>query len=150
MKMIDAEVQELWGEKNKNDWPMQWIAPQLNDLSTRRNSVEKELGELAKERARLSLGREQVSTVVASLAKFRANLCSEFSAEEKYEIVKVLVAGGVVDTFGEGRKKRAKVTVEFRWNEFVSPMLPKDWSYGSWRNTTQHLFLPEICSRFTS
>jgi site-specific DNA recombinase len=117
---VEAEVKGVWDEQRANGWPLAWVTPRLNELHARREQVAAELQAVRQRRGAVLVDRDQAAEVTAALAGIRARLAVGLSAEEKYSIIRRLVAGGVVKTVGTGRQKMAEITLQLRWGEHIT------------------------------
>jgi hypothetical protein len=88
-------------------------------LHARRERAESDLGEVRRKRAAVLVDRDQAEAVTAAVAGIRARLHAGPSPQEKYDIVRMMVRGGTVLTTGEGRVKRAQVTIQVTWGDLL-------------------------------
>lgn len=120
---IELKVQSAWAEQQQNDWPMAWVSGRLNALNAQRKALEKDLASVR--RARLESERQagESLAVVPMIAAARAKLAEGITRELQYEIIRLLVPGGVIRTIGTGREKVGELTMQLRWGEQVQAEL---------------------------
>jgi site-specific DNA recombinase len=129
---VEREAASVWEEQKANGWPLSWVTPRLNELNAKRERLTAALTDVRRRSASLTVSREQSEAVAAGLATVRARLRAGLSLAEKHAIARLVVAGGVVKTVGEGRAKKAEVTVRIRWGDYLSnadpvaPSVPDD------------------------
>jgi site-specific DNA recombinase len=121
---IEEEVRQVWDEQRANGWPTAWVAPRLNELKARRDGVCAEQAELRRRKATVQLDRDQTEAVVSIVGRIRRRLSENLTAEEKAEIVRAVLAGGVVHTTGMGKGRTAEVTILVRWGDLLAPDQP--------------------------
>lgn len=144
LEALEGEVTQIWQAQRDNNWPVAMVVPRLNELSASREHAQAQLADLRKARGLLALERGQSSDVVSLMAGWRAARQKGLSREDKFAIGRAFIAGGVVETVGSGRAKKATLHLELRWGDKVaSPELPKDWSLGNPgdANLTLHISL---------
>lgn len=130
LEQLDADVSQIWAEQKTNKWPTSWVTPKLNELNAKRELVLHSLDELRRQRTAVALTRDQSAAVTGALASIRSRLSAGLSTKEKLDIVRMFVAGGVVETKGTGQKKTAHITLQFRWGEQLAAhcrKVPEDW-----------------------
>jgi hypothetical protein len=119
LESLEAVVRSVWDEQRAHKWPMAWVAPRLDELNDRREKITRELSEIRRARLVVLVDREQSGQVAAALAGIRSRLKKGLSPQEKSEIIRLIVAGGVVRTIGSGKAMSAEVAVQLRWGELV-------------------------------
>lgn len=117
---LKQRASDILSEGETQGWPMSWVTDHLNKLNVERRRLADRLELLRQKRAALQIGRDETAAVTAALAAIRAKLKAGLSQEEKYRIVRLLVAGGTVKTLGEARRKVAEIALELKWGESVA------------------------------
>lgn len=114
---LDSDAAEVWAEQKTNGWPMAWVSGRLNELTHQKDGLLTSLASVRQQIAAISLTRDESDAVAAALAGIRAKLAEGLSVEKRAEICRMMLADGVVETFGEGKKKRGEVRITLRWGE---------------------------------
>lgn len=128
LRGVESEVAGVWAEQRANKWPMEWVAPRLNDLNERRKLIERQVAAIRRERAEKQERQADTTAVVPLVAAVRAKLAAGVTRELKHEIIRLMVAGGVVRTIGTGRQKSAELTIRLRWGDTVQPVVARSTS----------------------
>jgi site-specific DNA recombinase len=145
---IEKKVRQIWDEQERNDWPVSWVQPKLNKLNKARQRATDALAETRKQRAKLLVGLAHSDEVKATIAAARAKFAS-LSQREKYDLIRLYVEWAVVETSFDGTRKLANISMKLQWGEntrisdetAASRSVPKDWSYGSSRDTVVSVVL---------
>jgi site-specific DNA recombinase len=134
VQAIDDKATQVWRDQEAHGWPMAFVTERLNRLKARRESAAAQMDDVRRRRAALGLTQEEAERISTALAGLRAKLKANPSPAKKAELIRLLVAGGVVHTEGKGTRKTAKLTVQFRWGDAVLtaaqsavPSLPEHW-----------------------
>lgn len=132
LEAIENEVRDVWSEQKAHNWPIAWVSPRLEELNRQREAILKQVAEVRRQRADLTLDREQMERVVSLIASARARMNGgqPISQAERRFIVRTLIPGGVVHTHGTGRTKTATINLNLfltgeRRLDFASPEIPK-------------------------
>lgn len=136
LDQVDAQVRGVWDIQRQHNLPLSWVGETLAALNAERESIIARQKELAQSKAASLVDAEQASSVVGFLAAIRAKLSPDMPASDKHRLIRMLVAGGTINTLGEGRHKRAEVVLQMRWGTFASGKVPKHWSKGSHPDVT--------------
>lgn len=126
---VDREVAETWKMKDANHLDMSFVAERLKALHSRCESIKKNLVDIRSKRSAIMLNQDQSEKVASALATIRNRLEAGLSQREKFEIVRLVLAGGVIKTIGSSQQKKAEITVQLKWGERLGdsyPKVPKD------------------------
>src|SRR5262249_47895576 len=127
-----------WEQQKANNWPIELVAPKLNELKAHRERVMGSLAEVRQKRSTVLVDMEKSASVSAALESIRAKLDAGLTQNEKLNLVRLMVPGGVVRTVGSGQNKRAEVSLDIKWVAVLAmneadayPQVPEDWKSGS-------------------
>src|SRR5262245_24570191 len=135
---IDSDVTELWRQQQLNDWPMAFVTLGLNRLNADRQAALDALRRLRTSRAASLVDQDESARVIAELASIRATLSEELEVEHKRHVVRLLVAGGSVETVRIDDRVGGILELQLRWGELVrlSGKEPYYCYYGNHPDTT--------------
>jgi hypothetical protein len=124
---LDREAAAVWAEQEREGWPLSWVAPKLKSLAERRQAAERRLERASAAAGAARRGAACDGKLLAELVQMRAAIRASVGVvgvEVKRRVAEALLAGAVVRTLGEGRKKAARLELTLRWGAVKS--LPAD------------------------
>jgi len=124
LEQIEADVAVIWAEQQAHNWPMSWVSPKLDQLNARRQTTSEQLADVRRQRAHVLIDQEETQAITAAIARIRSRLAAGLTNDEKYEIVRLVIAGGTVRPIGHGGHKTAQVTIQLKWGEAAFPEVP--------------------------
>lgn len=114
---IEAEKDRVLGLYRKGIIDEETVASQLQVVETNKANLRVQVGHIEAELKKLVDQQHQCQTTQELLERLNGILDGELTFEVKREVVDALVEGIRVDTYGDGNKKSATVTVSYRFEK---------------------------------
>jgi site-specific DNA recombinase len=111
LRKIDDEIASILTDQQESDLPHSYVAPRLKAMNARRKEVIAAQHELAKEKAKVLLAKDDISKLSAFVSQFRDVLRNDLTVNEKAAIVRRFIIGGEIVTSGNGYRKQAELTL---------------------------------------
>jgi site-specific DNA recombinase len=135
IEALDREVSAVWAEQERNGWPLSWVTGKLQQLAAKRGRLVEAAAELGRLIAAAKGQANGAAEALAAVARARASLGRrrEPTPELKREVARIVLAMARVETRGEGRAKKANLTLHLLWGD-ESPVelrqRPKECIFG--------------------